>query len=112
MYVPTHAIPQIAAEFVSSVVLPKAPTGLMQFGIGFFLPYLTNAVKAKLEQVSPALRAMGVADEHGRIDLAAAKSAAQQALQQAGGKVDVYGYTADASDIDALFQIAQKHAVN
>ena len=47
MFVEVSHIPTIVAEFVTTVVMPKAPTGLMKFGIGFVSPYIRDAVAAR-----------------------------------------------------------------
>lgn len=110
MFVSTAMLPQIATEFIGAVVLPKAPTPLVQFGIGFALPYLESGVSAQVQRAMPMLTQFGVVDANGKVDLDRAKQAAQTALERAGGKVTVGGYVVDASDIDALFSIAEKHA--
>ena len=112
MFVSTQALPQIAREYVQEIIFPKAPTPALQFGIGFLLPYIDRMIDSKVAQYRMALQALGVIDEHGKLDLEQARTAAQQALEKAGGRVDVSGYSADRSDIDALFQIAQRHATN
>ena len=112
MFVSTQSLPQIAREYVSEVIFPKAPTPAMQFGIGFLLPYMDSMIQSKVAQTSPALQALGVIDANGKLDLDKAKSAATTALEKAGGRVVLAGYTADLSDIEALFSIAQRHATN
>lgn len=46
MFVEVSHIPTIVAEFVTTVVMPKAPTGLMKFGIGFVSPYISPGVRS------------------------------------------------------------------
>lgn len=112
MYVSTQAIPQIATEYLSEVVLPKVPTPIGQFGLGFVLPYLSGGVKARLDEMMPTLRMLGIVDDKGKMDLKKAESAASDALAKAGGKVLIWNYNADQSDINALVQIAMRHATN
>lgn len=112
MFVSTQAIPQIAQEYLSEVILPKMPTPLGQFGLGFVLPYVGTGVQSRLAAMMPALTMLGIVDGNGKIDLEKARTAAVQALEKAGGKLPVAGYNADRADIDALFQIAQRHATN
>lgn len=112
MFVSTQALSQIAAEYLSEVILPKVPTPLAQFGLGFALPYISNAVQMRVSSMMPTLTMLGIVDANGKVDLDKAKLAAMQALEKAGGKVYVSGYTADQSDIDALYSIAQRHATN
>ena len=112
MFVSTQAVPQIASEYLSEVILPKMPTPLGQFGLGFILPYIGNAAQTKLSAMLPTLSVLGIVDGNGKLDLDKAKAAATQALERAGGKLPVAGYNADQSDIEALFSIAQRHATN
>lgn len=112
MFVSTQVLSQIAAEYLSEVILPKVPTPLAQFGLGFALPYLSNAVQMRVTAMMPMLTTLGIVDANGKVDLDKAKSAATQALEKTGGKLNVSGYTADQADIDALFSIAQRHATN
>lgn len=112
MYVATQAIPQIVSEYLSGTVLPKAPTPLSKFGLGFMLPYIQGGVQSRLAAALPMLQMMTLVDEHGRVDLDKARSAASEALEKAGGRLTVSGYTVDQADLDALFQIAQQHAVS
>lgn len=53
---------------------------------------------------------LGIVDE-GKVDLDRASAAAYAALEEAGGKVELSGYMVDKADIDALLEIAKKHAV-
>ena len=112
MFISTQVLPQIVREYVSDVVFPKAPTPTHQFGIGFLLPYIDRMIDQKVAQALPALQALGVINENGKIDLDMAKSAAAQALEKAGGSVTMAGYSADKTDLDALFGIANRYATN
>lgn len=66
MFVEVSHIPTIVAEFVTTVVMPKAPTGLMKFGIGFVSPYIRDAVAARVDQYMPTLKMLGIVTEEGR----------------------------------------------
>ena len=109
MNVEVSQIPTIASEFIATVVMPKAPTGLLKFGIGS--PYIRDAVAVRVEQSQPTLKMLGIVDE-GKVDLDRASAAAYAALEEAGGKVELSGYMVDKADIDALLEIAKKHAVD
>lgn len=110
MFVEVSHIPTIVSEFVTTVVMPKAPTGLLKFGIGFVSPYIRSAVATRVEQSMPTLQMLGIVAE-GKVDLDRASAAAYAALEEAGGKVELRGYMVDKADIDALLEIAKKHAV-
>lgn len=92
MFVEVSHIPTIVAEFVTTVVMPKAPTGLMKFGIGFVSPYIRDAVAARVDQYMPTLKMLGIVTEEGKVELS--------------------GYIMDKADIDALLEIAKKFAVD
>ena len=92
--------------------MPKAPTGLLKFGIGFVSPYIRDAVAVRVEQSLPTLKMLGIVTEEGKVDLDRASAAAYAALEEAGGKVELSGYMVDKADIDALLEIAKKHAVD
>lgn len=111
MFVEVSHIPTIVAEFVTTVVMPKAPTGLMKFGIGFVSPYIRDAVAARVDQYMPTLKMLGIVTEEGKVDLDRATAAASAALET-GGKVELSGYIMDKADIDALLEIAKKFAVD
>ena len=106
MNVEVSQIPTIASEFITTVVMPKAPTGLLKFGIGFVSPYIRDAVAVRVEQSLPTLKMLGIVDE-GKVDLDRASAAAYAALEEAGGKVELSGYMVDKADIDALLEIAR-----
>ena len=88
MNVEVSQIPTIASEFITTVVMPKAPTGLLKFGIGFVSPYIRDAVAVRVEQSLPTLKMLGIVDE-GKVDLDRASAAAYAALEEAGGKVEL-----------------------
>ena len=94
MNVEVSQIPTIASEFITTVVMPKAPTGLLKFGIGFVSPYIRDAVAVRVEQSLPTLKMLGIVDE-GKVDLDRASAAAYAALEEAGGKVELSGYMVD-----------------
>lgn len=112
MFISTQSLPQMARDYVSEVVFPKAPSPMAQFGVGFLLPYIDSMIQTKVAQAAPALQALGIINEHGKIDLDQARTAATQSLERAGGRISIAGYSADATDIDALFSIAQRYATN
>lgn len=111
MFVSMQVVPQIAQEYLMEVVMPKVPTPMLKFGLGFILPYLSSGVQTRIDEYLPALKMLGIVDENGRMDLDKAKAAATDALAKTGGKLSISGYDADQADIDALYRIAQRHAL-
>ena len=110
MFLHTQTIPAVVQEFLATHILPRAPTSIAQFGIGFVTPYLANGVNNTVAKNMPLLTMLTIVDENGRVDLEKAKESALVALEKAGGKVNVSGYQADMDDLNVLFEIAQKHA--
>lgn len=60
----------------------------------------------------PTLKMLGVVTNEGKVDLDRATVAANDALEKAGGKVELSGYIVDRADIDALLEIAKRFAVD
>ena len=112
MFVSIQEVPKIAREFLAEIILPRATTPLMQFSIGFAMPYVDDAIQMRLAVVQPQLLMLGVIDTSGKVNLDKAKEAALQALEKAGGKLPIANYTADRDDLEDLFKIAQRHATN
>lgn len=110
MFVHTSVLPDIAAEYLTSVVLPKLPTPLLQFGVGFALPFVSGRVREMVAANQAALRSWGLIDDNGKVDLDKAKCAAYEGLERCGGTLPIMGYAADRSDVDALFEIAKRHS--
>lgn len=75
-------------------------------------PYIRDAVAARVDQYMPTLKMLGIVTEEGKVDLDRATAAASAALEKAGGKVELSGYIMDKADIDALLEIAKRHAVD
>lgn len=104
----TNKLPEIVSEFLLTRVVAKAPTSATQFGFGFFVPYVARSAQGMAD--NPTLKSLGVVDADGAIDLDTARASANEALAKAGGKVTAYGIAFDRSDIDALFEMAQKYS--
>lgn len=103
-----NKIPDIVTEFLMTRVVTKAPDSAMQFGLGFLVPYVAKSAQATVN--NPLLKNLGVVTGDGLIDLDTARASANEALAKAGGKVTAYGISFDRSDIDALFEMAQKYS--
>lgn len=103
----TNKVPEIVSEFLLTRVVAKAPTSAAQFGFGFLVPYVAKSAQATVN--NPLLKNLGVVTGDGLIDLDTARASANEALAKAGGKVTAYGISFDRSDIDALFEIANKY---
>lgn len=104
----TNKFSEIVSEFLLNRVVAKAPTSASQFGFGFLVPYVARSAQGMAD--NPILKSLGVVDADGSIDLDAARASAIDALSKTGGKVTAYGITFDRSDVDALFEMAQKYA--
>lgn len=106
----TNKLSNIVSEFLLSRVVAKAPTSATQFGVGFLVPYVANSVGSMVESNRPMLTSLGIVDDRSSIDLDTARSSAMSALEKSGGKVEMLGLVFDRSDIDALYEIAQRFA--
>lgn len=69
----------------------------------------TNAYVDSLNSKIADLNAEKYSDKIGIEVFKAARASANEALAKAGGKVTAYGISFDRSDIDALFEIANKY---
>lgn len=106
MYLPSSDIDKVAIEYLTEVIAPKLPIGpkyVLFFGVGM----LSNNITQKM---LPTIEALGLLDEHKRIDLEKAKIAATDAMTKVGGKLPMYGYVADQVDIEAIYNIARKYS--
>lgn len=108
MHIHKDQLPNVVTAYLSEVVLPKAPSGIAQFGIGFVLPYLQSSVNQMVSQYESAAKALGIMDESERVDIDLAHKSALSGLERAGGRFVVMGYVIDRSDIDAMRDIANR----
>ncbi len=106
MRIHSNKIPDIVSEFLLTRVIPKAPNSATQFGYGFLVPYVAKTAQDMAGNT--LLKSLGIIDAEGAIDLDTARTSANTALDKAGGRVTLYGVSFDRSDLDALFEIAQK----
>lgn len=111
MLVSVNSISSIVKDFIQTAVIPKAPGPLMQFGLGFMTPYIPMTVDQQLTKYLPTLKMIGLVNENGHIDLEKAKMSAINALDQVSGKLNVFGYMIDRTDIESLYSIAQRYQV-
>lgn len=110
MFISTQVASQVAAEYLQEVILPKVATPVAQFGMGFLMSYVDDAVKAQIAENMPVLTMLGIVDKNGKIDLDKARAAALKQLERQGGTVAIKNYNANKDDIEALYKIAQRHA--
>lgn len=112
MFVSIQEVPKIVREFLEEIIFPRATTPLMQFRIGFAIPYVDGAVQMRLAEAQPQLLMLGVVDANGKVNLDKAKESALRALEKVGGKLPIADYIADRDDLEDLFKIAQRHVTN
>ena len=109
MQVSVSDIPVILGKYVDAEIAPKADS-VRRFGIYGFLFVIQNKVNQFLEPYSPALSAAGVLVENGTmIDLDVGYEMAKFAMEKTG-KVELFGYLMDMSDIESLYAIAKGFA--
>lgn len=106
MYLPTLEIEKVAKEYLTTVIAPKLPISY-QYLLYFGISMLSGSI---VQKYSPLIQALGLTDEHNRIDLEKAKVSATDAMTKVGGKLPMYGYIADQADIEAIYEIAKKYS--
>lgn len=109
LFISRQVTPQIAVEFVDEVLIPKAQTPLQQFALGVVKPYLKDAVLIRFDGYMPLMQMLTIADANGKVDLEKARAACADQMSKMG-TVKIGEYLADGKDIDALYEIAKRHA--
>jgi hypothetical protein len=107
MFLPSAEIEKVAIEYLISEIAPKLPIGpkyALYLGIGMI------SSGSLLERFMPTLKLLGVLDEYHRVDIEKARIAATDAMTKVGGRLPMYGYVADQSDIEAIYNIAKKYS--
>lgn len=113
-YLPVQNFPVVIREFVLTHIVPNAPSGKVKFGLAFLTSYIQDGITRQVEAMLPAAKTWGIIDEQNRFDLEKGKKAAVDALAAAGGRVPLIDglYDVDATDLNKIFEIAQRHAMN
>lgn len=100
-------IPLIMGEYLDSAYAPKASFNQKAFAYGlqfiatYRLPYF-------MENYEPIMKMAGVLNEDGLIDIDLANNIAKYAIEKSG-KVELWGYFMDSSDIELIYSIAKKY---
>ena len=106
MYLPASEIEKVATEYLTEVIAPKLPINykyILYFGVGMLSGSL-------VQRFMPTIQALGLTDEHNRINVDKARIAATDAMTKVGGKLPMYGYIADQADIEAIYEMAKKYS--
>lgn len=102
-----QAIPSVFGEFLDSQIAPRA-TGMQKFG-AYAMQFVINAKLPEIVQrYTPIMKMTGLMGDDGMIDIEYAHGMASAAIAKAE-KVNVLGYILDASDIENIYAIAQRH---
>lgn len=104
-------VPRIISEYLITVIVPKMPSKLLQFGLAFGAYSLSSQTAQKLNSYLPTIKMLGIVDDSNFIDLDNFEFCATKALEQAGHNIELYGYVVDKDDISSLIKIAQKYSV-
>lgn len=109
MKMPIGNAQAVVAEYFESVILPAASAagGVAPFVAGMAGGLIARRTPQMIEQYSPILKALGVLDADGRIDIDLLYEEAVKALEKC--PVVVAGYRADRSDLDKLKAIMEKY---
>lgn len=111
MKVKLDDLPQITVQFVDRVLKPKVQGrgDLLAFGVGASKFLLPVVVQEKLTSLAPMLRAAGLVDNAGLLDVEKAEAAAKAGLETSGS-IDIFGYRFDEADVAELVKIAKEYA--
>lgn len=107
MKVSTQDIPAIMAQYIDSQVAPQA-NGVQKFGIYSLMYAVNNKMTDIVTRYSPIMKMVGIMDDSGVIDLEYTHGMAADAMSHAG-KVNVLGFLMDSSDVEAIYNIAQRY---
>ena len=109
MRMPIGNISAVVAEYFESVILPAASAagGIAPFAAGLTGGLIARRAPQMMEQYAPALRALGVLDAEGKVDIELLHEEACKALEKE--PVIVAGYRVDRSDLDKLKTIMEKY---
>ena len=100
-------IPAIMAQYIDSQVAPQA-TDLQKFVVYSMMYAVNNKINDIVKQYAPVMKMVGIMDDNGVIDLEYTHNMARDAMDHAG-KLNVMGFVMDSSDIESLYNIAQRY---
>lgn len=109
MKLPLGNASAVVAEYFESVILPAAAAagGVAPFVAGMAGGLIARRTPQMLKQYAPTLKALGVLDADGRLDIDLLYEEAVKALEK--GPIVVGCYRADRSDLDKLKAIMGKY---
>ena len=109
MKLPIGNAQAVVAEYFESVILPAASAvgGMAPFAAGMASGLIARRIPQLMEQYSPTLKALGVLDADGKLDIDLLHEEAVKALER--GPVIIAGYRADRGDLDKLKSIMEKY---
>ena len=98
------------AKYLDAELLPQLPRdGAKGFGVQFVAVLATKRLGALIRSYaeSPVVKAMGIVDAHGNVDLPALRDAAMQTMPESGVVIDVPlagKLTFYRADLEKLYQ--------
>nr|DAQ83262.1 MAG TPA: hypothetical protein [Caudoviricetes sp.] len=109
MKLPIGNAQAVVVEYFDSVILPAASAagGMAPFAAGMAGGLIARRTPQMMEQYAPTLKALGVLDADGKLDIDLLYEEAVKALDK--GPVIVAGYRADRGDLDKLKNIMEKY---
>lgn len=107
MKVNTADIPSIMTQYIDSQVAPQA-NGAQKFGIYALMYAVNTKINDITARYAPIMKMVGIMDDNGVIDLEYTHNMAKDAMDHAG-KVNVLGFVMDSSDVESLYNIAQRY---
>ncbi len=100
----------VVEEF-SRFMASRMPNAALRYAVTFFGKGLSKKAASYVQNAASLLSSMGVLTKDGRIDVDAVHGLAMDTYNEVG-KFEIYGYSFDNVEIDALAEIARRYCEN
>ena len=99
----------VVEEF-SRFMASRMPNAALRYAVTFLGKGISRSAPSAIQKSAGLLTAMGLLTSDSKIDVEAAHSLAIDTFNEVGN-FELYGYSFDNVEIDALAEIARKHAM-
>lgn len=108
MLISVNKISDILVKYVDTVLKPKVQGrgDILSFGVGVARYALPIMATAQVTKHTAVLKELGIISESDMLDIDKAVEVAKSGLS-VSGKLDIFGYSFDNADVDALANIAK-----
>ncbi len=96
-------------EDFSKFMASRMPNNALRYAVTFFGKGISRTAPNAIQKSAGILAAMGILTKEGKIDVDAAHGLAIDAFNEVG-KFELWGYSFDNVEIDALAEIARKYS--